>query len=159
MASTATRAAAADETDPLDEALWGRVPTDEELVLARRASHTALASALSEVVADALTREQAAERLAITPQAVSKRVASGGLVALRCGRVNWLPAWQFHEDAVLPGLTQVISTYSGGALSLTIWATSPSPDLEAATPAQVLARGDGLTRVIEVVRALTPAAW
>ncbi len=97
--------------------------------------------------------------LGITPQAVSKRVASGGLLALRRGRVNRLPAWQFYEDTVLPGLKQLISTYPGGALSLTIWATSPSPDLDGTTPAQVLARRGGPSRVLEAARALTPAAW
>ncbi len=54
----------------------------------------------------------------------------GGRLAfsLRRGRVNHLPAWQFHEDRELPGLKQLIAAYPGGALSLTVWATSPSPD-------------------------------
>jgi len=154
-----SRSAAADETDQLDEALWGGMPTDQELALARRASYATLAGAMRQALSDTLTREQAAERLGITPQAVSKRLASGGLVALRRGRVNRLPAWQFYEDTVLPGLKQVISTYPGGALSLTIWATSPSPDLDGATPAQTLTRRGGLSRVLEAARALTPAAW
>jgi hypothetical protein len=154
-----SRSAAADETDQLDEALWGSAPTDQERTLARRVSYATLAGAMREATVGALTRDQAAERLGITPQAVSKRVASGGLVALRRGRVSRLPAWQFYEDTVLPGLKQVISTYPGGALSLTIWATSPSPDLEGAAPAQVLASRGGLSRVIEAAQALTPAAW
>lgn len=154
-----SRSAAADETDQLDEALWGSTPTDQELALARRASYTTLAAAMREVLSDALSRDQAAERLGITPQAVSKRVASGGLLALHRGRVNRLPAWQFYEDTVLPGLKQVISTYPGGALSLTIWATSPSPDLDGTTPAQTLARRGGLSRVLEAARASSPAAW
>jgi hypothetical protein len=154
-----SRSATVEETDQLDEALWGSMPTDQELVLARRASYAALEGALRNALSDALTRDQAAERLGITPQAVSKRVASGGLLALRRGRVNRLPAWQFYEDTVLPGLKQLISTYPGGALSLTIWATSPSPDLDGTTPAQVLARRGGPSRVLEAARALTPAAW
>jgi|HubBroStandDraft_2_1064218.scaffolds.fasta_scaffold00096_4 hypothetical protein len=154
-----SQSAAADETDQLDEALWGSTPTDRELADARRASYTTLTGAMHKAFSDALTRDQAAERLGITPQAVSKRVASGGLVALRRGRVNRLPAWQFYEDTVLPGLKQVISTYPGGALSLTIWATSPSPDLDATTPAHALSRRGGLLRVLEVARGLTPAAW
>ncbi|HLM84790.1 MAG TPA: hypothetical protein VK272_01235 [Solirubrobacteraceae bacterium] len=154
-----SRSAAANETDQLDETLWGSTPTDQELALARRTGYSTLASAMHDALSDALTRDQAAERLGITPQAVSKRVASGGLVALRRGRINRVPAWQFYEDTVLPGLKQVISTYPGGALSLTVWATSPSPDLDGATPAQALARRDGLARVIEAARALTPAAW
>jgi hypothetical protein len=154
-----SRSAAADETDQLDDALWGSTPTDEELALARRASYATLAGAMREALSDTLTRDQAAERLGVTPQAVSKRLASDGLVALRRGRVNRLPAWQFYEDTVLPGLKQVISTYPGGALSLTIWATSPSPDLDGATPAQTLTRRGGPARVLETVRTLTPAAW
>ncbi len=150
---------AGDDMDELDDSLWGSTPTDEELALARRASYATLAGAMREALSDTLTRDQAAERLGITPQAVSKRVASGGLVALRRGRVNRLPAWQFYEDTVLPGLKQVISIYPGGALSLTIWATSPSPDLDRATPAQTLTRRGGLARVLETARALTPAAW
>jgi hypothetical protein len=146
------------DTDQLDDSLWGSTPTDEELVLARRASCATLAGAMREALSDTLTRNQAADRLGITPQAVSKRLASGGLIALRRGRVNRLPAWQFYEDAVLPGLKQVISIYPGGALSLTIWATSPSPDLDGATPAQTLTRRGGLARVLETARALTPAA-
>lgn len=154
-----SRSAAVDETDQLDDALWGSTPTDQELALARRASYATLAGAMHEALSDTLTRDQAAERLGITPQAVSKRLTSGGLIALRRGRVNRLPTWQFYEDTVLPGLKQVISTYPGGALSLTIWATSPSPDLDGATPAQTLTRRGGLARVLETARALTPAAW
>jgi putative SOS response-associated peptidase YedK len=93
-----SRTAAADETDQLDEALWGRAPSDRELALVRRVSYATLEDALREALADALTREQAATRLGITPQAVSKWVASGGLIALRRGRVSRLPAWQFYED-------------------------------------------------------------
>lgn len=154
-----SRSVSADEGEQLDETLWGSRPSDDELVSARGAGYTVLVGAVRGVVSDALTREQAAERLGITPQAVSKRIASGGLVALRRGRINWLPAWQFYEDSVLPGLKQLISIYPGSALSLTTWATSPSPDLDGAVPAQVLARRDGISRVLEVTRALTPAAW
>lgn len=154
-----SRTAAAEETDQLDEALWGASPTDQELAHARRASNVTLEGAMRDALSGALTREQAAQRLGITPQAVSKRVASGGLLALRRGRVSRLPAWQFYEEGVLPGLKQVIAAYPGGALSLTSWATSPSPDLDGAPAAQVLARRGGPTRVLDALQALTPAAW
>jgi hypothetical protein len=114
---------------------------------------------MRDALTGALTREQAAQRLGISPQAVSKRVASGGLVALHRGRVSQLPAWQFYEGGVLPGLKQVIAAYPGGPLSLTSWATSPSPDLDGATPAQTLALRGGLLRVLDALQALTPAAW
>lgn len=151
--------AAADETDQLDEGLWGSPPTEQGLALAKRSSYTTLAGAVHEALLDTLSREQAAAQLGITPQAVSKRVASGGLVTLRRGRVNRLPAWQFYEDTVLPGLKQVIAAYPGGALSLTVWATSPSSDLDGATPAQTLSRRGDLARVLELARALTSDAW
>jgi Protein of unknown function (DUF2384) len=154
-----SRTAAAEETDQLDEALWGSAPTDRELAQARRASNVTLEGALRDALPGALTREQATQRLGIPPQAVSKRVASGGLVALRRGQVSRLPAWQFHEDNVLPGLKEVIAAYPGGALSLTSWATSPSPDLDGATPAQTLTRRGGVARVLDALQALTPAAW
>ncbi len=154
-----SRAAAADETDQLDEVLWGSSPTDDELADARGASYTTLESAMHDALSGALTREQAAQRLGITPQAVSKRVAAGGLVALRRGRISRLPAWQFYEESVLPGLKQVIAAYPGGALSLTSWATSPSPDLDGVTPTQTLTRRGGVARVLDAIQALTPAAW
>jgi hypothetical protein len=154
-----SRTAAADENDQLDETLWGRAPSDRDLASARRASYATLEDALRDALSDALTREQAATRLGITPQAVSKRVASGGLIALRRGRVSRLPAWQFYEDGTLPGLKQLIAAYPGGALSMTIWATSPTPDLDGNTPASTLTRRGGVSRVLEAVRALTPAAW
>jgi hypothetical protein len=154
-----SRAAATEETDQLNETVWGPSPTDYEFAAARGASHTTLESAMHDALSGSLTREQAAERLGITPQAVSKRMASGGLIALRRGRVSRLPAWQFYEDRVLPGLKQVIAAYPGGALSLTNWATSPSPDLGGLTPAQTLTRQGGPARVLDALQALTPAAW
>ncbi len=144
--------------DQLDESLWGSAPTAQELARAQQISHAALQDELRATLADALTREQAATRLGVTPQAISKRVASGAMVALRRGRVSMLPAWQFHEDGTLPGLKQLIDAYPGGSLSLTAWATTPSPDLAGATPAHALTRRGGVSRVLEAASALDPAA-
>ncbi len=154
-----SRVAARKERDSLDEAVWGAEPTDGQLAEAHRASYGTLEDAMGEALAGALTREQAAHRLGITPQAVSKRIASGALVALRRGRVSRLPAWQFYEDRVLPDLNELIAAYPGGALALTHWANSPLPDLEGLTPAQALTRRGGAARVVEAARSLTPAAW
>jgi hypothetical protein len=154
-----SQTAAAEEHDQLDETLWGPAPAHQELADAQRAAYTALEDAMHNALSGALSREEAARRLGITPQAVSKRLAGGRLLALRRGRVRWFPAWQFHEDGTLPGLEQVIAAYPGSALSLTSWATSRSPDLDGQTPAQTLTRRGGLTRVLDAQRALTATAW
>jgi hypothetical protein len=154
-----SRAAEAGESDELDERVWGLAPSAERLAEARRVARGALDEALARALAGSLTREQAARRLGVTPQAISKRLASRGLVALRRGRVRRFPAWQFHEDGALPGLAQVIAAFPGSTLSLTSWATTPSADLDDAAPAQALTRHDGVARVLEAVHALNPAAW
>ncbi len=153
------RAAAAGDTDRVDEALWGPPPSDEAVADARRLGQEAVEAALGAALADALNREQAARRLGITPQAVSKRLASGSLLALSRGRERWFPAWQFHEDGVLPGLADLIAAYPGTPLALTAWATSPCADLDGRAPAEVLTRRGGTARVVEAAEALTAAAW
>src|SRR3954471_3321615 len=62
------RAAAAGE---LDENLWGRQPTDAEIAHARRMGDDAEIEALEHALGDALSRDAAAVRLGISPQAVS----------------------------------------------------------------------------------------
>ncbi|MBE2316662.1 DNA-binding protein [Solirubrobacter sp. CPCC 204708] len=153
------RAAEADETEPLDEALWGSAPGEHELADIRRTAQQAQQEALGLVLADALTRQQAAELLGISPQAVSKRHAAGSLVALARGREQHFPAWQFHEGATLPGLAEVIAAYPGGALSLSTWATTPNPDLEGRSPERTLTRRGGVEQVLAAIEAITAAAW
>jgi hypothetical protein len=153
------RATAADETDELDEGLWGASPTDDEVADARRAGQAAVNEALAVALDGALSREEAADRLGISPQAVSKRLAARALVALRRGRTRWFPAWQFHEDGVRPGLADVIEAYPGTPLALTMWATTPSADLDGAAPADVLVRRGGPARVVAAAHALSADAW
>jgi hypothetical protein len=154
-----SRLAESGEHDELDERLWGPAPSEQELVVARRVAWVSLEQELASALSGALSREQAAHRLGITPQAVSKRVVSGGLVAVRRGRVRWFPAWQFSEDGTLPGLKALIAAYPGGSLSLTSWATTPSPDLGDQPPAWALSRSGGVERVLEAAQALGPSAW
>ena len=152
-------AAAADETDELDDTLWGSPPTDEQLTEARRIASRARDDALRSVLADARTRQQAAELLGISAQAVSKRHAAGMLVALSRGRELRFPSWQFYEGSTLPGLADVIAAYPGGALALSMWATTANADLDRLAPAQALARRGGAERVLAALEALSPDAW
>jgi hypothetical protein len=154
-----SRAAAADETDELDDTLWGLPPTDEQLTEARRIASRAHDDALQAALADARTRQQAAELLGISSQAVSKRHAAGTLVALSRGRELRFPAWQFYEGSTLPGLADVIAAYPGGVLSLSTWAVTPNADLDGLVPAEALARRGGVERVLAVLEAISPDAW
>jgi hypothetical protein len=154
-----TRAAAAREPDELDDTLWGPAPTPEQLADARASAQRVVDDTLRATLADALSRDEASDRLGITPQAVSKRLLSGSLVALTRGREKRLPLWQFYEDGVLPGLAEVIAHYPGGALSLSQWATTPNPDLSDLTPAQALTRHDGPGRVLAALEAISTGAW
>ncbi|MGA2010072.1 MAG: hypothetical protein ABSH51_06005 [Solirubrobacteraceae bacterium] len=152
-------AAAAGEPPEFDDALWGPEPTGGQLLAANQTAHAALMEALALALDGALTREQVAQRLGVSPQAVSKRLAAGGLVALSRGRQRRFPAWQFSDDGPLPGLAKVIAAWPGTMLALTTWANSPSADLGDATPARVLAQRDGLGRVLAAEAALSSAAW
>lgn len=152
------RAATVNE-QTLDEQLWGKPPTDEELVQARRVAQRAQQEALAGVLADALSRGQAAELLGISPQAVSKRHAAGALIALSRGRELYFPGWQFADGAAVPGLADVIAAYPGSPLALSAWAVAPNADLDRAAPAQVLTRRGGVERVLEAIESLSPAAW
>lgn len=152
-------AAIAREDDERDEALWGPHPSTQNLAAARRQSRAGVDAVLARALSDALSREEVGRRLGVSPQAVSKRLAAGGLVALRRGREKRIPAWQLHEDGVLPGLAELIETYPGSPLSLTAWATAPSADLDGRTPAETLTRRGGVQRVLDAAAALTPAAW
>lgn len=127
---------------------------------ARLDGEATVEQALEQALRGALTRDQAAERLGISPQAVSKRRAARHLVALRRGREWRLPTWQFHEDGVLPGLHLLITAYPGTPLALTTWTTTPNADLDGHTPAEAMLTARGVEWVLsDAVRPLTPAAW
>lgn len=149
----------ADDGD-VDEALWGPQPSQGEIAAARLTEEAAVGQALEHALRGALTREEAARRLGISPQAVSKRRAAGSLVALRRGREWRLPAWQFYENGVLPGLNHLIAAYPGTPLALTMWATTPNADLDGRLPAEAMLTARGVERVLsDAVRPLTAAAW
>ena len=94
------------------------------------------------VLAQSITRAEAAQLLRISDQAVSDRLTAGDLVGLKDGRVRRLPAWQFDADTAngwLPGISQLRTHFPGGPVTLTTWATTPNVDLRDQTPAARLA--------------------
>lgn len=132
----------------------GVCAADQELADAQRVAYVALEDAMRDALSGALSCEEVMQRLGITPQAVSRRLEGGRLLALSRGRVGWFPAWQFHEDGVLPGLEQVITAYPGSALSLTSLGDFALAGFDGQTPAQALVRSGGVSRVLGVLRAL-----
>jgi hypothetical protein len=147
--------------DPADnmEATWGPDPSEAELTEARRAGDGAAQAALDTALTDALSRDAAAQRIGVSPQAVSDRVKAGKLVGLRRGREWRFPSWQFADDGTLPGLDELIATWPSTPLALSTWAVTPSPDLEGRTPAQALGRRGGPERVRELAHAVSASAW
>lgn len=144
----------------LYESAWGPEPGGGETAAARLSGEAAVGESLEQALRGALTRDEAAERLGITPQAVSKRRAARRLIALRRGREWRFPDWQFHEDSLVPGLPYLIAAYPGTPLALTTWATTANADLDGHTPAEALLTARGVEWVLsDAVRPLTPAAW
>jgi Protein of unknown function (DUF2384) len=152
------RVLASQPADDLDEGLWGKAPTDADLAKAQSDADAARDAALKRFIADALTREQAAKRLGISAQAVSKRTGGEQLIALRYSGRSLYPRWQFSDDGVLPELSKLRQQFPS-ALSLTTWATTPSADLDGQTPAEMLGRRDGQQRVLELAQATSAVAW
>lgn len=143
----------------LDPDLWGEAPSAQQLAAAGEVGEQARRAAMADVLADALTREQAADRLGITAQAVSDQLKSEKLLALRRGREWRFPRWQFGDDGALPGLPALIAAWPGTSLALSVWAIKASPDLVGRTPAQELVRRGGMQRVLDLLEAISASAW
>ena len=131
--------------DSLDTTIWGPAPTIEDVVAAEARSQLLLDQARDELLAASLTRRQAADRLGVGPQRISRLVDDRELVALEHGGQLQLPDWQFHSDTRrgrLDGLTAVIEAYAGGPIALSQWMQRPNPALAGRTPIDALVAGD-----------------
>jgi hypothetical protein len=146
-------------TGELEESPWGPSPSADRLAGALAEEERARRRALDAVLSSALTRDDVAGRLGISPQAVSERLKARTLTAVRRGRGWRFPSWQFSDDATLPGLRALIAAWPGSPLALSTWAVAPHPDLEGRTPAQELARPEGVAAVLELVQAVRAAGW
>lgn len=132
--------------------LFGAAPTPDEVLAATVRNEQRLWDYRRRLAAESLTREQAAERLAVTPNQITNLVRDRHLAAFDHGGQTLLPAWQFNADSRrgrLEGIDRVAAVFPGWALSLSSWATTPNPALGGRTPAQALAEGD-VDRVVAV---------
>jgi hypothetical protein len=116
------------------------------------------AAALDRVLEGALTREETALHIGVTPQAVSERLKNQQLTAIRRGREWRFPSWQFSGDGTVPELGALIQAWPGTALALSTWALTQSVDLMGRTPAEMLRRRNGSRRVVELASATAGAA-
>lgn len=134
-----------DGHDNLDEAIWGPAPTLEEALTAEIRSHQLLQQARGQVLATTLSRAEAAERLGVGPQRISRLVTDGDLIALEADGQLRLPAWQFHPDTArgrLEHIGEVARAHAGGPLTLTQWMLRPNPALAGRTPVDALIDDD-----------------
>lgn len=147
--------------DDVDAALWGSgVPTAERRKAALENLRRQYAARRA-VLEASLTRAEAASLLQVSEQAVLDRLEAGDLIGLKEGREWRLPSWQFDPDAergFVPELMKLRQVFPGGAVSLTEWVTTPSADLDGATPAEKLSAGR-VNEVVQLAKGLTSAAW
>jgi hypothetical protein len=85
---------------------------------------------------------------------VDKRRQRGLLLALPLDTGTWkLPAWQFTDDGLLPGLEEVLDSLTAtGPRSRVTFLQSGDPYFDGQTPLELIRRGE-----IEIVRRLAAA--
>lgn len=107
--------------------------------------------------AASLTAEEAASRLGVTVQQVRDRIRDRSLVDRAFGAERRLPSWQVLDSGVIPHLREVLHALPVDAHPLTVegFMTTPSDELDGATPAHWLATGRGVDRVLQCAAALT----
>jgi len=121
---------------------------------------TATAGGFIALVETSLTGEQAARLLGIDATTVRGRISRGELYAIRVGRKNRLPNWQFTAHGALPHLGAVIAALPDDAHPLEVEAffDLPSPDLQVGeqdnSPRRWLAAGGEPTPVLALAAGL-----
>lgn len=126
------------------------LPAEEPEPLGERASLNAAAAAVwTSQVGPFLDTEGVSSILdGVSRQAISQRVRSGRMLALRTANDRLVyPLWQFRQGAVLPGLGRVLQAAGidperpASAWTLASWLATEDPDLGAA-PRHLIAAGN-----------------
>jgi hypothetical protein len=93
-----------------------------------------------------LTTQQAAERLGVNDSRVRQRLGERALYGLKAGDGWRLPAFQFSQAGLVPGIDRVLARLPEGLNPVAVfrWFHTPNPDLEET-------EGQG--------RVLTPLQW
>lgn len=104
---------------------------------------------------------EAARRLGRDPSRIRQRVREGSLLAVVANGEMKLPEQQFHQDAELPGLSQVLRALPKGidTLEALSWLATPTPDLaddsgEPLSPREFLLRTGDAAPVVAIAEGL-----
>ena len=138
----------------------GMMPDDRTEADAEAARQESL-NVFFRILQSALTTAEAARQLGKDPSRIRQRVREGSLLALVSGGEMRLPALQFHQNAEIPGLGQVLRALPKGIDTLEVlsWLTTPTPDLpdaqrEPSSPREYLLRSGDVAPVITIAEGL-----
>ena len=105
----------------------------------------------------ALTVKAAAARLHVSESRIRQRLAARSLIGVERAGTWQLPAFQFTEDADLPGLAEVLPAFPDDVhpAAVFLFLDAPSPDLDVEgqnlTPREWLLTGGAASRVVDLV--------
>lgn len=104
--------------------------------------------AFAKVIETALTTQEAATRLGVGRRRIYQRLAAREIVSFRVNGRAVIPAFQFQDDGLVPGIAQVNRALppTRHPLSVVRWFHTPQPELTvgggpALTPLQWLGQG------------------
>lgn len=129
---------------------------DEMPPAAERAS-TILLHRKSALIASALSTDEAAARLRVTPGQVRQRLSNHTLLAVKVGAVQRLPDFQFTADGELPGWNRVAPAFPSTAHPTAVawFMQALHPDLtvdgETLSPSQWLSGGGATERIVDLI--------
>lgn len=107
---------------------------------------------------EALSVKAAAERLHVSESRVRQRLTARTLLGVERGGTWQLPAFQFTDDADMPGLSEVLPSFPEDVhpAAVLLFLDAPSSDLDVdgqtLTPREWLVTGGSARRVVELVR-------
>lgn len=129
---------------------------DEMPPVEERAS-TRTARRIVDMIATALTADEAANRLGVTPGRIRQRLGARTLLGVKVGSAHRLPDFQFTGDGELPGWDRIAPTVPEGAhpVSIARFMHTPHPDLTVAgeplSPTDWLIGGGAPDRVASMI--------
>jgi excisionase family DNA binding protein len=156
-----TAAVTAADGDDLDERFWGPSPDSTAVTRATFDDLSDQFAQRRQLVANGISRDEAAELLGVSPQSVTARLNSGKLVGIKSGREWRLPTWQFDPDdpaGVLPDLDTLQDVFPGGPVSLSRWMLQDRPEFDGRSAREEIVR-HGSAAVLDHARAMTAAGW